>query len=181
MRFCTISDTDQETIGLLTYLGIPRVMFSQMPVSTPVLFSAGTLRRQSSLTCSTAWDCSDPGQDLALDLAAVHVLALAHVSSLSMSLCKALLDLQQINTPTHLVSFENLTEGALCLFIQITDQGIKQSWTQYWAVGNSSGNWLSTGCSAIHSHSLGVTNQTVTEWTCTCSSYGLQLLQEKFK
>lgn len=97
------------------------------------------------------------------------------------SLCRAFTHSWRSNTPAQLGVICKLTEDALDPVIQITDEDMKQDWSQHWALGNTTDGHLPAGWSSSHHQSLDYTiHQVLKSEQCTCLSHGLLVSPGEF-
>ncbi|KAK4817044.1 hypothetical protein QYF61_026170 [Mycteria americana] len=157
-----ISDTSQDAIGFLGYLG------------TLLAHIQPAVNQHSQvLLCLAAFQPLFPKpvalhgvvvaqvQGPALGLVEPHTIDLGPSIQPVQVPLQSLPALKQINTPTQLGVVCKLTEGALDPLIQIIDKDIKQNWPQHRALGNTACDQPPTGVNSIHHHSLGPAIQPV--------------------
>ncbi|GAB0187963.1 hypothetical protein GRJ2_001261600 [Grus japonensis] len=128
----TVSDTSQDALGLLGYLGT-LLAHVQLAVNhhPQVLFCWAAFQPLFPNPVALYGVVVTPVQDLALSLVEPHTIGLGPLIQLVQIPLWSLPTLTQINTPAQLLVVCKPSEYALCLLIQIIDKDIKENWPQY--------------------------------------------------
>ncbi|KAK4831150.1 hypothetical protein QYF61_015453 [Mycteria americana] len=127
----TISDTSQEAVGFLGYLGTLLAHVQPAVKQHPqVLFCLAAFQPLFPKPVALHGVVVTQVQDPALGLVEPHTIDLSlWIQPVQVPL-QSLPPFKQINTPTQFGVICKLSEGALDPFIQIIDKDIKQDWPQ---------------------------------------------------
>ncbi|KAK4810721.1 hypothetical protein QYF61_007695 [Mycteria americana] len=157
-----ISDTSQDAVGLLGYLGTLLAHIQAAVNQHPqVLFCQAAFQPLFPKPVALHGVAVAQVQDPALSLVEPHTIDLGPSIQPVQIPLQSLPTLKQINTPAQLGVVCKLTEGALDPLIQFIDKDIKQNWPQHRALGNTACDRPPTGVNSIHHHSLGSAIQPV--------------------
>ncbi|RMC15251.1 hypothetical protein DUI87_07438 [Hirundo rustica rustica] len=85
-----------------------------------------------------------------------------------------------MDTHSQLSVICKFTNERLNTLIHVTNKNIEQSWPQHRPLRDTTGAWLSAGCSTAHHHSLGLAIQPVPNpaRSAPVQATGCQLIQE---
>ncbi|TRZ08315.1 hypothetical protein HGM15179_018788 [Zosterops borbonicus] len=140
-------------------------MFSLLSTSTPTSLSTWTLSSHCPQPVALQGVVVAKVQDSALGLVKLHVDGLGPSIQPVQVPLQSPPSLLHIDTCSQLGVTCKFSNGGLSPLIHIINEDIKQDWPLHRCLGDTTSDWLPTGCSTVHHHLLTIEREMrKTDW-----------------